>query len=227
MVKALIFDVFGTCVDWRTSVAREVAATGLKVDPLAFADAWRGEYQPAMERIRGGSRGYVPLDVLHLENLHIVSQRFGVVAEDGLNDAWERLDPWPDVLVGLRALREHRLIAPCSNGSIGLMARLARYGGLPWDCILGADIARDYKPKPDVYRASCAVLGLAPDQVMMVAAHNDDLFAARDAGLRTAFVARPGEYGPEQGTDLAPQSDWDVVAVDFTDLAQRIARSAP
>lgn len=222
MVKALIFDVFGTCVDWRTSVAREVAAALPDVDSLAFADAWRGEYQPAMERIRAGTRGYVRLDTLHLENLEIVAGRFGVQADPELNTAWEKLDPWPDVVDGLHALRGHALIAPCSNGSIGLMARLARYGGLPWDCILGADIARDYKPKLEVYRASCAALGLGPGQVMMVAAHNDDLVAAREAGLRTGFVPRPTEYGPGQQSDLAAAADWDVVAPDFGVLAQHI-----
>ena len=219
MVRALIFDVFGTCVDWRSAVAREVAADLPRVDALAFADAWRGEYQPAMERIRAADRGYVPLDILHLENLHRVAARFGVTAPDNLNAAWERLDPWPDVVPGLLALKEHHIIAPCSNGSIALMTRLARYGGLPWDCILGADIARDYKPKPAVYLAACTALDLSPCEVMMVAAHNDDLLAARAAGLKTAFVARPTEHGPGQQTDLQPEADWDVVASDFPALA--------
>lgn len=222
MVQALIFDVFGTCVDWRRSVAREVAADLPRVDALAFADAWRNEYQPAMERIRATDRGYVPLDVLHLENLRRVAGRFNVTAPDSLNAAWERLDPWPDVVPGLNALKEHRIIAPCSNGSIALMTRLARFGGLPWDCILGADIARDYKPKPAVYLAACAALGLAPGEVMMVAAHNDDLFAARDAGLRTGFVARPNEHGPGQTTDLTPEAEWDVVANNFSALAHAL-----
>lgn len=223
MVKALIFDVFGTCVDWRTSVARDVAATVPGADAFAFADAWRGEYQPAMARIRDGARGYVRLDRLHLENLHIVAERFGLSVSDDLNAAWERLDPWPDVVAGLHGLRAHALIAPCSNGSIGLMARLARYAGLPWDCVVGADVARDYKPKPEVYLSSCAALGYAPDEVMMVAAHNDDLFAARAAGLRTGFVARPTEYGPEQTTDLTAEADWDIIAPDFEALSDRIA----
>lgn len=220
--RALIFDVFGTCVDWRASVAREVRAALPGVDAEAFADAWRGEYQPAMERIRDGGRGYVPLDDLHLENLRRVAERFGVDAPDGLNAAWERLDPWPDTVPGLTALRAEAIVAPCSNGSIALMTRLARYGGLPWDCILGADIARDYKPKAEVYRASCAALRLDPGDVMMVAAHNDDLHAAEAAGLRTAFVARPAEHGPGQTTDLAPTGDWDAVADDFAALAARV-----
>jgi 2-haloacid dehalogenase len=222
MVKALIFDVFGTCVDWRTSVAREVAAVLPEVDALAFAAAWRAEYDPAMARIREGGRGYVPLDDLHLENLRRVAGSFGVAAPDSLNAAWEKLDPWPDVVPGLERLKKTRIIAPCSNGSIALMTRLAKYAGLPWDCILGAEIARDYKPKSQVYLASCAALRLEPREVMMVAAHNDDLAAARDAGLATGFVPRPAEHGPDQTTDLAPSSDWDLVAGDFEDLAGRL-----
>ncbi|MCV2889247.1 haloacid dehalogenase type II [Ruegeria sp. XHP0148] len=225
MVEALIFDVFGTCVDWRSSVAREVATVLPEVDAEAFARAWRAEYDPAMARIREGARGYVPLEDLHLENLDSVARVFGVRVpdRDALNAAWERLDPWPDVIRGLKALKRLAIIAPCSNGSIALMTRLARYGGLPWDCILGADIARDYKPRPEVYLASCAALRLAPDRVMMVAAHNDDLFAARAVGLKTAFVPRPTEHGPGQSRDLCAESDWDIVAADFKDLSRRVA----
>ncbi len=224
-IKALIFDVFGTCVDWRSSVAREVAAVLPDVDATAFADAWRGEYQPAMERIRTGGRGYVALDDLHLENLMIVADRFGASIPDpaALNRAWEKLDPWPDVVPGLHSLREIGLISPCSNGSIALMARLARYGTLPWDCILGAEIAHDYKPKPEVYRASCAALRLDPGEVMMVAAHNDDLHAAQAEGLATAFVLRATEHGTGQTTDLHPTGDWDQVAPDFETLARQMA----
>ncbi|PWK62828.1 haloacid dehalogenase type II [Roseicyclus mahoneyensis] len=221
-VQALIFDVFGTCVDWRRSVAREVAKVLPQVDALAFATAWRAEYDPAMARIRGGERGYVALDDLHRENLQRVAAEFSVSAPERLAHAWERLDPWPDVVAGLTALKARHVIAPCSNGSIALMTRLAKHAALPWDCILGAEIAQDYKPKPQVYLASCAALRLATDQVMMVAAHNDDLFAARYAGLKTAFVARPTEHGPHQTTDLGPESDWDVIASDFHDLATQL-----
>ena len=223
-IRALIFDVFGTCVDWRNSVAREVASVLPGVDATAFATAWRAEYDPAMARIREGGRGYVPLDDLHLENLHKVAGDFGVTAPDSLNTAWERLDPWPDVVEGLAALKRHRIIAPCSNGSIALMTRLAKYAALPWDCILGAEIARDYKPKPAVYLAACAALRLPPAEVMMVAAHNDDLVAARDCGLATGFIPRPTEHGPGQTRDLEAEADWDVVATDVRDLARRIAR---
>ena len=220
--KALIFDVFGTCVDWRSSVARELAAVLPQVDATAFATAWRAEYDPAMARIREGGRGYVALDDLHRENLHRVATAFGVTAPDTLSHAWERLDPWPDVLAGLAALKRDHIIAPCSNGSIALMTRLARHAGLPWDCILGAEIAQDYKPKPRVYLAACAALRLPPDQVMMVAAHNDDLFAARRAGLKTAFVPRPSEHGSGQTTDLTPEAAWDIIAADFHDLARQL-----
>ncbi|MEM7719598.1 MAG: haloacid dehalogenase type II [Pseudomonadota bacterium] len=224
MERAFLFDVFGTCVDWRNSVARDVHAVLPEIDALAFADAWRGEYQPAMSRIRKGGRGYVPLDDLHLENLGRVLACFGVDVDDPaqLNRAWERLDPWPDVVPGLTALRATGLVATCSNGSIGLMARLARWGAMPWDAILGADIAQDYKPKPEVYLRSVAALGLAPKQVTMVAAHNDDLRAAAAVGMQTAFVARPTEYGPDQASDLAPAGDWDFVARDFLHLAELV-----
>jgi 2-haloacid dehalogenase len=224
MIQALIFDVFGTCVDWRTSIAREVAKQLPQIDALAFATAWRAEYDPAMARIRDGGRGYIALDDLHFENLTRVCADFGVSPPDpiALNHAWEKLDPWPDVVAGLTKLKQHRIIAPCSNGSIALMTRLARYGALPWDCILGAELAQDYKPKPEVYLASCAALRLAPDQVMMVAAHNDDLAAARNAGLATAFVPRPTEHGSEQTSDLSATEDWDLVARDFIDLANQL-----
>jgi 2-haloacid dehalogenase len=231
--KALIFDVFGTLMDWRSSVARDVAAEaarkGLAIDAEAFATTWRAEYDPAMKRIRDGGRGYVALDVLHRENLDRVLTAFSLddafdeTERTALNHAWERLDPWPDVVSGLSQLKAHAIIAPCSNGSIALMTRLAKYARLPWDCILGADIARDYKPKPEVYLASCAALRLDPGKVMMVAAHNSDLHAARSAGLLTGFIPRPTEHGPDQTTDLVADSDWDIVAADLNDLANRLA----
>jgi 2-haloalkanoic acid dehalogenase, type II len=229
---ALIFDVFGTVVDWRTGVAREAerffVPRGLDVDPLAFADAWRDEYQPAMERVRSGGRGYVPLDDLHYENLERVLERFeiGYIFDDparaGLNRAWERLPPWPDVRKGLARLKEEYLIAPCSNGSIALMARLARFAGLPWDAILGADVAKDYKPKPEVYLASARALRLPPERVLMVACHNDDLAAARAAGLPCAYFPRPMERGT--GEAIPPAEDWEIVAEDLADLAERLRR---
>ncbi len=230
--QAVIFDVFGTCVDWRSGVASVALeffrARSIEIDPIAFADAWRAQYQPAMAVIRAGDRGYVDLDVLHRENLDRVLTANGLADQLGeddrnrLNHAWEKLPAWPDVVPGLTAIRDHAIIAPCSNGSIALMTRLARFAGLPWDCILGAPIARNYKPQPVVYLQSCAALRLDPSEVMMVAAHNDDLAAARKAGLMTGFVARPTEHGEAQTSDLGPAGDWDVVADDFVALADAI-----
>ena len=224
--EALIFDVFGTVVDWRAGVAREVAAALPGVDAFAFADAWRGCYDPSMARIRSGARPYTALDVLHRENLDTTLAAFGAdlpeTERDALTTAWEKLPPWPESVPGLTVLKRHAIIAPCSNGSIALMTRLAKYGGLPWDCILGADIARAYKPDPRVYRACAEALRLPPEKVMMVAAHNGDLHAARAEGLMTAFLPRPTEHGPGQSTDLAPDGPWDVVAEDLTDLAARL-----
>ena len=230
---ALIFDVFGTLVDWRSSIARHAEARFsakeiVGMDGHAFADHWRGRYQPAMARIREGDRGYVALDDLHAENLaetldhFCIADRFDLEERAVFARDWERLDPWPDVVAGLTMLKRHAIIAPCSNGSIALMARLARHGGLPWDCILGADIARDYKPKPAVYHACCDALRLPADRVMMVACHNSDLAAARECGLLTGFIVRPTEYGPEQDFDLAANEDWDIVADDLPDLATRL-----
>ncbi len=228
--RALIFDVFGTVVDWRNSIARlagkALTDKGFDADPLAFADHWRGLYQPAMERIRSDSQDYVPLDDLHLENLTQTLKHFGAAAAFDadecrrLNRAWEQLDPWPDVVSDLIALKEKTIIAPCSNGSIALMTQLAKHAGLPWDCILGADIARDYKPKPIVYQACCNALQLEPGDVMMVAAHNDDLEAAQAAGLMTAFIPRPVEYGPNQSQDLVSWGSWDTDITRFRDLVR-------
>jgi 2-haloacid dehalogenase len=231
-IEALIFDVFGTVVDWRTGVAREAErmfmARGIEADPWAFADAWRGEYQPAMERVRSGDRGYVPLDDLHLENLGIVLDRLGIAdrfdaaAKAELNRAWERLPPWRDSRPGLTRLKAGFIVAPCSNGSFALMTRLAKFGGLPWDVILGAEVAKDYKPKAEVYLASARALRLPPERVMMVACHNDDLAAARAAGLATGYFARPDEHG-RGGAAIPPAEDWDVVADDIEDLAARMS----
>jgi 2-haloacid dehalogenase len=230
--KALIFDVFGTCVDWRNSVAREGAALAARlgisgVDWLAFADAWRGQYQPQMETVRGGQRPWVTLDVLHRAALDTILPEFGLdhlspAERDELTLAWHRLDPWPDVPAGLTRLKKQVIIAPCSNGHIALMVNLARYAGLPWDAILGAEIAHAYKPQPEVYLRSVAALGLAPEQVMMVAAHNGDLMAAAACGLQTAFIPRRTEHGPTQKSDLVPEHEFTIVARDFGDLAARV-----
>lgn len=231
VAKAAIFDVFGTVVDYRRSVSRALQqwgeARGIERDWDAMADAWRDEYQPSMEPIRAGQRGYVNLDVLHRENLDRVLVAFDLDCtpaheRDALNLAWHQLDPWDDVVNGLNRLRTRLLIGPCSNGNIALMVHLARYAQLPWDTVLGAEIAQDYKPSHAVYIRSTEALGIRPDECLMVAAHNDDLRAARDAGLQTAFIARPLEHGPGQTLDLCAEEDWTFVASDFGDLATQL-----
>lgn len=211
-LKALVFDVFGTLVDWRGSIAREaqalLAPRGISIDWESFADAWRDQYQPAMEEVRSGRLPFSKLDVLHRRNLDVVLRELGLDAVDEatrreLNLAWHRLDAWPDVAPGLARLRTRFRIAPCSNGNISLMVDLARRNSLPWDAILGAELARDYKPKPVVYQSAAAAFDCAPHEVMMVAAHSSDLQAAAQAGLRTAFIARPDEHGPGRGESRA------------------------
>ncbi|MGE3806064.1 MAG: haloacid dehalogenase type II [Gemmataceae bacterium] len=230
-VKVLFFDVFGTVVDWRGSVAREAAAffapRGIDRDWLQFAERWRARYQPAMERVRCGERPFVPLDALHRENLLDLLAEFDLhglqdAEIDQLNLAWHRLDPWPDAVAGLATLKRRFIIAPCSNGNIALMVNMAKRAGLPWDVILGAEVARVYKPQPECYLGSCAALNNPPGEVMMVAAHNDDLRAASRCGLRTAFVARPLEHGPGQRADLKPEDVFDLTAFDFLDLADQL-----
>ena len=207
-VRALVFDVFGTLVDWRRSVSREaravLGARGHEVDGEAFADAWRAQYQPVMEEVRSGRMAFSKLDLLHRRGLDTVLRDMGLDALDEaarteLVLAWHRLDAWPDVTPGLARLRQRFRIAPCSNGNVSLMADLARRNGWHWDAILGAEWARDYKPKPVVYLAAAAAFDCAPQHTMMVAAHSSDLAAAAATGLRTAFIARPDEYGPGRG----------------------------
>jgi 2-haloacid dehalogenase len=218
-VRALFFDVFGTCVDWRTSVRRELRERGL---PEALADEWRGRYQPQMETVRSGRREWVDLDVLHREALDRLLDEHGLIVADPdeLTRAWHRLDPWPDTVPGLTRLKERFIIAPCSNGHIAQGVDLARHAGLPWDTILGAEVARAYKPQPEAYLASAAALRLEPREIAMVAAHNGDLHAAQALGFRTAFVPRPTEHGSGQTTDLEPDGDWDIVASDFLELSR-------
>ena len=193
----------------------------------AFATAWRAEYQPAMERVRSGEIGFVKLDVLHRMNLEKVLGDFGIgslpeAVLDDFNRMWHRLDPWPDVVAGLTRLKAKYILVTLSNGNVSLMVDMARRAGLPWDMILGAEIAGTYKPQPAVYRNAADVLDLAPSEILMVAAHNGDLVAAGGVGLRTAFVYRPAEYGPGQTTDRVAEHDYDVVAVDFIDLAAQL-----
>jgi 2-haloacid dehalogenase len=232
-LKALLFDVFGTVVDWREGVARDLGAFlkehgAAAADPHGVADAWRRRYQPAMEECRAGRRPFTRLDVLHRENLEAVLADHGVDVRaiepaelDDLNRAWHRLDPWPDSIPGLLRLKARYIIAPLSNGNIALLLNMAKRAGLPWDAILGAEVAGAYKPQPEAYLRTADILGLRPDEVCLVAAHNGDLKAARSCGLQTAFVLRATEHGPAQTTDLAPSERWDVIASDFLDLATR------
>ena len=230
-VKALVFDVFGTVVDWRNSVAREVAALakqkGLSVDGAKFADAWRAEYAPSMNRVRRGELPWTRLDDLHRLVLDKLLADFAIVGLSeaeivALNRAWHRLQPWPDVVSGLGRLKKKFIIAPLSNGNVALMTNLARHARLPWDCVLGAELVRHYKPDREVYLSAADFLDLEPADVMMVAAHLGDLRAAKGVGLRTAFVARPLEYGPGRAPDLTPDSSVDVSARDFVDLARQL-----
>ena len=225
--KALFFDIFGTIVDWRSSIAREARVLlepqGHSFDWLAFADAWRDEYQPGMEAVRSGKIPFSRLDVIHRHNLERILPRFGLSALDAttrenLNLAWHRLDGWADSTPGLLRLRNKFRLAPVSNGNICLMADLARRNGFIWDAILGAEVAGDYKPKPRVYLSACEAFGFAPADCMMVAAHAGDLLAARSCGLMTAFISRPDEHGPGKGEATINQPV-DYIARDLLALA--------
>jgi 2-haloacid dehalogenase len=230
-LKALVFDTFGTVVDWRTSVAAEVAALakqkGLSVDAAKFADAWRAGYGPSMNRVRTGELPWTKLDALHRMTLDriLVEFRIDGLAEAekvSLNRAWHRLRPWPDAVAGLTRLKKKFTIAPLSNGNISLMTDLAKHAGLPWDVILGAEVAHHYKPDPEVYQSAADILDLQASSVMMVAAHLGDLRAAKGVGLKTAFVTRPLEYGPDGKPDLRADASVDLSAKDFNDLAGQL-----
>ncbi len=232
-VKALLFDTFGTVVDWRNGIARDaapfLAKHGIGADAHTLADAWRRRYRPAMKEIIEGRRPFTRLDVLHRENLEAVLRDLGAdparipEAElDHLNRAWHRLDPWPDAIPGLTRLKQRFIIAPLSNGNIALLLNMAKRAGLPWDAILGAEVAQAYKRDPRAYLNTAEILGLPPEACMMVAAHNDDLAAARKVGFATAFVLRATEHGPAQATNLSAEQDWDVIAADMQDLATRL-----
>jgi 2-haloacid dehalogenase len=232
-VGLLGFDVYGTVVDWRSGIARAAAPFlkehALPVDPFVFADEWRALYQPSMEPIRAGTRPWVPLDVLNRESLETLLHRHGAnpatIPEEQLaylTRPWERLDPWPDAVEGLTRLKQKYVIATISNGHIAGMLHLARFAHLPWDAILGAEIAQNYKPHPQTYLRSIQAAGFTPTQTAMVAAHNADLKAARSLGLRTIFIQRPTEHGPGQTTDLHPEEDWDLVTNTISDLANAL-----
>lgn len=230
-VKALTFDVFGTVVDWRGSISREGEAInrakGLTVDWPRFADAWRDQYQPSMDRVRRGEIPWTNLDALHRESLDRLLVEFRI---DGLTEAekadlnrvWHRLDPWPDAVEGLTRLRRRYTLATLSNGNVALLTDMAKRAGLPWDCILSAELARAYKPDPRAYLTAAELLGLAPAEVMMVAAHPDDLRAAQRVGFHAAYVPRPLERGPNAPPPEPADPAFDVVASDFIDLARQL-----
>jgi 2-haloacid dehalogenase len=231
-VKALVFDVFGTVVDWRTSLIADFTAwgekRGVRADWTALVDGWRAVYAASMDEVRKHpERGYVILDVLHRRSLERLVEQLSI---SGLNDAdlhyltmgWHRLRPWPDSVAGLARLKAKYIIGPLSNGNVALLTEMAKFADLPWDLILSAELFEHYKPDPETYLGAARLLCLPPAQVMMVAAHNHDLRAAQKLGLKTAFVARPAEYGPLQKYDLKATGEWDIVAADFGELAGRM-----
>jgi 2-haloacid dehalogenase len=232
VVKALTFDVFGTVVDWRSSIIREgellTKRRGLRVDWAKFADAWRAGYHPAMDRVRKGELPWTNIDRLHRLILDDVLREFQIhgLSEDEiehLNRVWHRLMPWPDSVAGLNRLRSRYIVATLSNGNISLLVDMAKNAGLPWDCVLSAELLGHYKPDREVYEGAARLLSLAPAQVMMVAAHKRDLQAAKQVGLKTAWVIRPLEHGPNQVIDTAPDPSFDVTATDFLDLAVKLS----
>ena len=236
-VKALLFDVFGTVVDWRSGIANEVKKIANKnkivINPNDFADAWRAEYQPAMEEIRKGNRSFTILDILHMENLKKISSRFGLdkLSSDDFDllvKAWHRLPGWPDSSEGLNKLKTKFIIATQSNGNIALMVNMAKYSNLNWDVILGAEVVGHYKPEPEAYLKACRTLHLNPEECMMVAAHDDDLKAASLQGMKTGYVHRPYEYGKDKLFDISEVNDykgdrsWDFISKDLNDLAYQL-----
>ncbi|MGJ5091803.1 haloacid dehalogenase type II [Bradyrhizobium oligotrophicum] len=232
MVKALVFDVFGTVVDWRTSLINDFTAwsktRGIQGDWTALVDGWRGLYVGSMDEVRKHpERGYVILDVLHRRSLETLAAKLGITGLteadlDHLTRGWHRLHPWADSVAGLTRLKSKYIIAPLSNGNVALLTNMAKFAGLPWDLILSAELFAHYKPDPETYLGAARLLGLTPGEVMMVAAHNNDLEAAQRYGLKTAFVARPTEYGPLQSRDFDATGAWDIVADDFNGIADRL-----
>lgn len=230
-VKALTFDVFGTVVDWRTSIIRDLEAFGRKKgiagDWVNLTDDWRGAYRPTLNKVIKGELPFARLDDLHRGTLDMLLDKHGIKGfseadKDHVNKAWHRLNGWPDSVPGLTRLKRKYIIGTLSNGNVALLTNMAKFAGLPWDCILSAELFRHYKRDPEVYIGACDILGLERGAVMMVAAHKDDLQAARQQGLKTAFVPRPGEYGPRPAP--YPNIDFtaDVEASDFVDLAARL-----
>lgn len=235
-VRALAFDVFGTVVDWRGSVAREVTAVarqhGKTIDGPAFADAWRAGYAPAMDRVRKGELPWLHIDVLHRMILDDILPGFGLESlpdadRAHLNKAWHRLTPWPDSVAGLSALKTSYTITTLSNGNFSLLTAMAKHAGLPWDCVVSAELFQHYKPDPETYQGVARLLDLPIDQVMLCACHPSDLRAARALGMRTGYVMRPFEFGHHVPLPVVEDGEFDVVAQDFVDLARQLGCAAP
>jgi 2-haloacid dehalogenase len=223
-VKVLAFDVFGTVVDWYGTIAREIDAMNLGVDGGEFAVAWRAGYRPAMQRVMSGELGWTLIDDLHRMILDEILRKFGITRLDEtqkrhLNKVWHRLEPWPDSVEGLARLKSRYMICTLSNGNIGLLADIAKNAGLPWDCILSAEVFRKYKPDPDTYLGVAKIFDVAPREVMLVAAHHDDLAGARACGLLTAYVERPLEFGSGQPKDVSPNPDNTLHTKNIVELA--------
>jgi 2-haloacid dehalogenase len=226
-VEVLAFDIFGTVVDWHGSIAREMAQLHPQVDGDAFATAWRSGYRPAMARVMSGELGWTLIDDLHRMILDQILPQFGLAhldegARRELNLVWHRLDPWPDAVAGLQRLRRKYILCTLSNGNIGLLTRMAKRAGLPWDCVLSAEVFRAYKPDPATYLGVAKVFDLPPQRVMLVAAHHDDLEGARACGLRTAYIERPLEFGAARPKDVSPRAENDFHARDLIALADRL-----
>jgi 2-haloacid dehalogenase len=226
-VRALVFDVFGTVVDWRSGVARDVRRLLPRVDAEALADSWRGRYAPSMDRVRRGRQPWTSLDDLHRASLNELLAEFGVphvsdAVRAELVLAWHRLDPWPDSVAGLTRLKERHVIASLSNGNVALLVDMAKYGGLPWDTVLSAELFGHYKPDPEVYDGAARLLGLPPERVLMVAAHISDLAAARARGLRTAYIHRPHEHGRAATPNPETDPEADVSVTSLTELATHL-----
>jgi 2-haloacid dehalogenase len=230
-IRALVFDTFGTVVDWRGSLIEELTAfgreRGIAADWTGLVDAWRAAYHPSMDRVRSGEKPWTKLDDLHRASLDQLVEQFGITGlteadRVHINFGWHRLRPWPDSVPGLTRLHKRFVLGPLSNGNVSLLMHMARNVGLPWDMIFGSDVSRHYKPDPEAYLAACRLLSMEPGQVMLCAAHNSDLAAAQALGLRTAFIARPTEYGPHQKRDFEATGAWDFVTKDMMDLATQL-----
>jgi 2-haloacid dehalogenase len=228
---AIVFDTFGSVVDWRSSLIADLtaygASKGITADWPALVDAWRAAYHPSMDRVRKGEQPWTTLDTLHRSSLDTLIAEFGITAlteEDRvhINLGWHRLHPWPDSVPGLTRLKSRFIIGPLSNGNVALLLNMAKFAGIPWDMIFGSDLFGHFKPDPETYLGVARMLDLRPDQVMMAAAHNGDLAAARSHGLLTAFFPRPTEYGPNQKRDYQAEQDWDIIATDIQDMAAKL-----